>query len=478
MKTELVDLSPTRKEIKIEIEADAVRAAYDTATARYAQLATVPGFRRGHAPPSVVRTRFKDKIRGEVLQELVPQAVQDAIGEHGLNVIGEPELHLDNAEELTNFGSGPISLHVHVEVLPEVTLGSYKGLEAGRRTRPVRDEDVERVIGGLREASATLEPVEDRGAELGDTVTVNFHGKFVEEPDAEDVNVEDVDVELGGAGVQQEFTDNLVGVRPDEERTFAVSYPEDFTSKGLAGKRVEYVGAVTAVRRKELPEVDDEWAKSLGDEFESLEDLRRKVREDLEKRAGVESDNRVRGQVMRRLVEAHPFEVPQTLSEHQANQRLQEAVRDMMGRGIDPRAQEINWDGVREQLKAQAEFDVRGSMLLEMIADEENIEVSDEEIEAEINSIAEASRQAPEQVRAALTKQGGTTSIADRLRNRKALDLIVENARVTDEEWRDESEEEAEAGAAARDSAAGPEPAEQQSEAGDETRAQSSSPKA
>ena len=472
MKTELVDLSPTRKEIKIEIEADAVRAAYDTATSRYAQLATVPGFRRGHAPPSVVRTRFKDKIRSEVLQELVPQAVQDAIAEHGLNVIGEPELHLDNAEELANFGAGPISLHVHVEVLPEVTLGNYKGLEAGRRTRPVRDEDVERVIEGLREASATLEPVEDRGAELGDTVTVNFQGKFVEAPEEEDINVEDVDVELGGAGVQQEFTDNLVGVKPDEERTFAVNYPPDFSSKGLAGKQVEYVATVTAVRLKELPEADDEWAKSLGDEFESLEDLRVKVREDLEKRASVESDNRVRGEVMRRLVEAHPFEVPQTLSEHQANHRLQEAVRDMMGRGIDPRAQEINWEGVREQLKAQAEFDVRGSMLLEMIADEEKIEVSDEEIEAEINSIAQASRQAPEQVRAALTKEGGATSIADRLRNRKALDLIVENARVTDEEWRDDSEETEQS--AARENASGPEPAEQTSET-NEAQARSSS---
>jgi trigger factor len=341
----------------------------------------------------------------------------------------------------------PIRLHVHVEVLPEVTLGNYKGLEAGRRTRPVRDEDVERVIEGLREASATLEPVEDRGAELGDTVTVNFHGKFVEAPEEEDISVEDVDVELGGAGVQQEFTDNLLGVRPDEERTFTVSYPDDFTSKGLAGKRVEYVATVTAVRRKELPEVDDEWAKSLGEEFESLADLRVKVREDLEKRASVESDNRVRGEVMRKLV--------------QANHRLQEAVRDMMGRGIDPRAQEINWDGVREQLKAQAEFDVRGSMLLEMIADEEQIEVSDEEIEDEINALAQASRQAPEQVRAALTKQGGTTSIADRLRNRKALDLIVDNARVTDEEWRGEAEEDAEA---APRSASGPESAGQASE--------------
>ncbi len=148
---------------------------------------------------------------------------------------------------------------------------------------------------------------------------------------------------------------------------------------------------------------------------------------------------------MRKLVDAHPLEMPQTLIEHQTNQRLESVVRDMMGRGIDPRTRELNWEGVREQLKAQAEFDVKGSLLLERIADEENIEVTNEEIQSEIASIAEASRQAPEQVRAALTKQGGERSIADRLRNRKALDFIVQNANVRDEEWREEAEEMSEA---------------------------------
>jgi trigger factor len=371
-------------------------------------------------------------------------------------------------------GTEPISVHVHVEVLPEVTLGEFKNLEAGRRMRPVGDEDVARVIEGLREASASLQPVEDRGAEIGDTATVNFQGKFIDAPEEEDIKVDDVDIELGGAGVQEEFTNNLLGVKADEEKSFTVDYPEDFTSKGLAGKKVEYTATVTAVRRKELPEMDDEWAKSLGEEFESLEGLREKVREDLVKRAGVESDNRVRSEVMRKLVEAHPFEVPQTLSEHQANNRLEAAVRDMIGRGIDPRGQEINWDGVREQLKAQAEFDVRGSLLLEKIAEQENLEVTDEEIEAEINSIAEGSRQSPEQVRAALTKQGGTTSIADRLRNRKALDLIVENARLTDEEWREDMPEDEGDALPAEDASA--EGAEQsKSEAKDETLTQSSS---
>jgi trigger factor len=477
MKTELIDVSPTRKEIKVEIETDAVRAAYDRVSDRYAQHATVPGFRPGHAPREVVRTRFKDKIRGEVLQELVPQAISDAIAKHALDVIGQPDIHLDNSEGLGKLGAEPISVHVHVEVLPEVELGEYKGLGAARRVRPVTDEDVDRVIESLREASASLQPVEDRGAEIGDTVLVNFHGKFVEMPEEEDITADEVDVELGGPGVQQEFIDNLLGVKADEEKTFTVDYPADFTSKGLAGKKVEYTAKVVAVRRKELPEVDDEWAKSLGEEFETLENLREKVREDLQKRASVEAENHVRGEVMKKLVEAHPFEVPQTLSEHQANQRLEAAVRDMMGRGFDPRGQEIDWEGWRDSLKAQAEFDVRGSMLLEKIADQEKIEVADEEVEAEISEIAASSRQTPEQVRVALTKQGGTTSIADRLRNRKALDLIVENASVTDEEWREETSAEDDT-SASQDSSASPEQTEQKSEASDERDAQSSSSEA
>ncbi len=445
MKTELTDVSPTQKEIKIEIEGDAVRASYDHITDRYAKLANVPGFRRGHTPTSVIRTRFRDEIRGEVLRELVPQAIQDAIQENALNVIGEPDIHLENSEGLKLDGSEPVRLHAHVEVLPEVELGEYKNLEAARRTRPVTGEDVERVIEGLREASAALQPVEDRPSQAGDTVTVDVHGVFVDEPEAEPINVTEVDVVLDGEGVQEEFTDNLTGVSVDEVKTFTVNYPEDFTSKGLAGKSVEYSAKITAVRVKELPELDDEWARSLGEEYESLEILRGKVEEDLHNRSRHEAEQRMRGEVMSKLVEAHPFEVPPSLVEYQADQLLESVARDMMMRGIDPRGQEASfWQSAREQLKPQAVRDLRGSMLLESIADKENIAVSDEEIEAEIKALAEASRRTTEQVRDALTKQGGERSIADRLRNRKALDLVVENARVTDEEWREELPEEEE----------------------------------
>lgn len=441
MKTEFVDVSPTRKEIKIEIEPAAVRETYDRVSDKYAKHARVPGFRPGHAPRAVVRTRFKNEIRAEALQELVPEAVNLAINKHELHALGEPDVQLDNTEALEKFGEEPISVKVNVEVLPKVDLGDYKGLEAVRRTQPITDTNVDGMLEALRETSAAMQPVEDRGAALGDTVTVNVDGRFVDNPEEENIKAEDVEVTLGGKGVQQEFTDNLIGVKADDEKTFVVDYPADFSSKGLAGKKVEYTAKVTAVRVKELPEVDDEWARSMGEDFDSLTALRAKIREDLEKRARQEADHRLRAELMRKLLEGHRFEVPQSLVDHQTTYRLESVVRDMIGRGVDPRNQEINWDGAREELKVQAEEDVRGSMLLEQIAEEEKIEVSNEEIEEEIAAIAASSRQSVEQVRSVLTKEGGERSIANRLRNRKALDLLVENARVTDEEWREETAE-------------------------------------
>jgi len=442
MKTEVVDVSQTRKELKIEIEAEQVRAEFEHVAGEYARAATVPGFRKGHAPVAVVRKRFKKEISADVLQRLVPQAVEQAINESGLDVIGQPDVHLE-PENVEDLGQGPVSLHAHVEVFPDVALGEYKGLEAARRVRPVTEEDVESVIDNLREASAALQPVEDRASEEGDTVTADIQGRYLEPPSEEEINAEDVDIVVGGDGVLAAFTENLTGVRPDEVRTFTVAYPEDFSAKGLAGKTIEYTATVTAVRRKELPEVDDEWVKSLGEEgVDTVERLRERVRENLTKNAEGESEHRMRDEVLDRLLERHQFEVPETIVSYQANQMLQATLRDMMRRGLDPRGEDVNWEALRELITHRASENVRGSMLLERVAEAEQIEVTGEEIEAEIQAVAEGMQQSVEQVRAALTKQGGERSIADRLRNRKALDLLVRHANVRDEEWREEEEEE------------------------------------
>jgi trigger factor len=441
MKTELIDHSPTRKELKIEIEPAEVRAEYDRVSQQLAGTVNVPGFRKGHAPVSVIKTRFKNEIRGEVVQNLVPRAINEAINEKQLNVIGEPDIHLDPNAGLDKLGDAPLAIHAHVEVMPDVTLGEYKGLEVARRVRPVTDETVEKMIEELREQSASLQPVEDRGAQEGDTVTVNFSGKYIEPPAEEDIKAEDVDVVVGGDGVLQDFTDQLTGTRADDAKTFRVKYPEDFSSKGLAGKEIEYTANVTAVRRKELPEMDDEWAKSFGEEgIETVASLREKLREQLEERARFESDHRLRDELMTKLTGAHEFELPDTLVEYQSRRLLETTVRDMAQRGMDPRQSGVNWEGMQGMFRARAEDDLRSSMLLERVADAENIEPSDEEINQEIEAIAAASRQTAEQVRAALTKQGGERSIADRLRHRKALDLLVENAKISDEEWREDEE--------------------------------------
>ena len=435
MKTELIDVSPTRKEINIEIDPEQVKSEFDRISQQYSKAATVPGFRPGHAPTSVVRTRYKSEIRSEVLRELVPNAVSDAIVEHKLAVLGEPDVKFDNAEVLERLGEEPLKLKVTVEILPEIKLDTYKGLEATRLKRPITDDDVNHMIDSLRDASASLQPVEDRASQLGDTVTINATGKIIDEPEAEEIKVDDVEVVLGGPGVIEQFTENLTGVKPDDTRTFTVDYPADYNAKGLAGKKVEYAAEVTAVRQKELPEFDDEWARSLGGDFDSAETLKTRVREDLEARSAADSDRRLRDQVIRKLIDAHQFEVPQSLIEEQTNQRLQDVARQMMSRGVDPNNQELNWQAAAEEMRGQAEGDVRATMLLEKIAEAENITVSDEEVEAEIQAIADASRQPLMQVRAALTKDGGKRSIAHRLRNRKALEFLVENAQITDGEW-------------------------------------------
>ena len=442
MKTELIDVSPTRKEIKIEIEPAQVRSAFDTVSQKYSKEANVPGFRPGHAPTSVVRTRYKSEIRSDVLRELLPHAVHEAIVEHSLAALGEPEVEFDNTQDINPSLEQPLNLTVRVEVLPEIKLDTYKGLEATRRKRPITDEDVQKMIDGLRDASASLQPVEDRASEIGDTVTINARGNYVDDPEAEEVKVDDVEVVLGGPGVMEEFTENLTGVKPDDTRTFTVEYGADYNTEGLAGKKIEYKAEVTAVRRKELPDLDDEWAKSLGEEFESLDALKTKVREDLEARSTAESDRQMRDDVIRKLLDANKFEVPESLVAHQTNHRLQGLAREMIGRGVDPRNEKLDWEGARDAMKVQAEDDVRVSMLLEKIAETENITVSEEEVAIEIDAIATATRQSIMAVRASLTKEGGDRSIAHRVRNRKALDLLIDNAQITDAEWTETKEAE------------------------------------
>ena len=440
MKSELKEISPTQKEIHLEIDAASLKEAYGKVSQKYARGANVPGFRKGYAPLDVVRLRYKEEIQNEVLQQIVPAKVTEAIEEHNLQPLAEPHLHIDDAENITVNGSKPIGLHVHVEVMPDVPVPKYEGLEVTRRVKPVEDSEIEDLIANRLSQEAALIPVEGRASEIGDTVIADLEGVFDDDPGADPIKAENLEVVLGDEVIEKAFTENLVGVREDDEKEFTVSYPEEFSSPALAGKTVHYKAKIKSVGRSETPDLNDEWAKSLDEGYESLDDLRSKLRADLETYAGSDADARVRNNAIAKLIEENAFEVPKTLIENQARNLLNNFARDLQQRGVDLNTVDNNFiEMAYHQMQTQAERDVRGAMLLEKVAEAENVEVTKEEVEEEIGKMAEYYRTTPDEVRESLKRQGGENSIENNLRTRKSIEALIAKAKVAEGEWIDET---------------------------------------
>lgn len=453
MKSEIKEISPTQKEIHLQIDADVVKAAYGKASQKYVKNANIPGFRKGFAPLDVVRMRFKEEIKSEVLQIVVPDAVTAAIQEHDVHPLAEPQLHLEDHENVKVNGSVPISLHVHIEVMPEIPTPKYDNIEVTRRVKPVLDGEVEDLIAERLQKEATLIPVEGRKSEIGDTVIADLEGKFDDAPDADPIRAEDLEVELGGEHIEKSFTENLVGVEQDEEKEFTVSYPAEFSSEALAGKTVHYRAKIKSVGKSEVPELNDDWAKSLDEGYKSLKDLRTRLKADLVKYAEADADARLRNNAIAKLIENNAFEVPGVLIENQARNLLNNFAQDMQQRGVDlnkvdPQFVEMAYGNMRQQ----AERDVRGAMLLDKVADLEKVEVAESEIEEELTKMAEYYRTTNEEIRQSLEKQGGSIeNIHNNLKTRKSIEAVIAKAKITEGEWIDEAVAEADAQVAAEE---------------------------
>ena len=442
MKSELIEVSPTQKEIKLQLEPDALKEVYASVSQKYAKGATVPGFRKGYAPLDVVRMRYRDEIKNDVLQQVLPSKVAEAIQEHNLSPLTEPHLHIENVDSVKVNGSEPIGLHVHVEVMPEISMPKYEGIEVTRTVRPVPDSEIDSLIQNRLKEHAVLIPVEDRASEVGDVVIADLEGKFDDDPEGEPITADALEVELGGGNIEAAFTENLAGVRPDDEKEFAVTYPKDFSSTALAGRTVHYKAKIKSVGRTELPELNDEWAQSLDEGYESLADLRKRLRTDLEVYSAADADARVRNDAIARLIEENSFEVPATLVENQARNLLNNFAQDLHQRGVDlNRVQSDFINMAFEQMKTQAARDVRGAMLLEKIAEAENVEVIEAEVEEELLRLADQYRSTPEEIRDSLNKQGGENTIRNNLRTRKSIEALVAKAKVVEGEWKEPSGE-------------------------------------
>ena len=412
-----------------------------TFVTKYAKGVTLPGFRTGMAPVEQVRLRYKEDIQNEVLRTLLPDKIEEAIRTLDLHPLSEPQVHVENYDNLKVNGSEPLRIHVHVEVMPEIPSPEYKGLEAVRRVRPLRDGELEGIIEERRQGHSTLIPVEGRKSEEGDTVLVDLEGTFADDPNAEPIRAEDLEITLGDEMIEKSFSENLLGVQEDDEKEFTVSYPDDFSSPALAGKTVTYKAKVKSLGTVELPEADDDWAQSLDEGFASMAELREKLGRDLEAVAKADADARVRTELINSLIEKHDFEIPPTLIEAQARNLLNNFAQDLAGRGVDLNKVEKEFVQMAyNQMRSQAEKDVRGAMLLERIAEMEKIEISDEEVNEELMRIAEHYRVSPDEVRASLAQQGGDANIVNNLRTRKAVEAIVNHAKISDEEWVDENQ--------------------------------------
>jgi trigger factor len=426
----VVDVSPVKKDLTIEVAVEEVKAEFEKTYQAYAQYVRVPGFRPGKVPRDILKQRFANDVKDEVLKRLLPHALEHAITDHNLRVIGEPQIADVSFAEGT-----PLRFRASLEVLPDVELKEYKGLQVTKRVRQVTDEDVENVLNHWRERSAEFVSVEDRPAQASDFVSVNLLGKYVDPQgpqEEEGLQADDVQIELGAEGVQAAFNEHLTGVQAGEVREFRVAYPEDFTSQGLAGKTLDFTATVVAVRQKEVPEADDEFAKQFGEEYNSIQQLREQIRKDLEQSAENEADARLRDAVLDKLLEAYEFQVPDVLIEQQAKDRLRSFIYRLASSGLPPEVTKtINWEERLGEERIMAVKDVRAALIVGQIGEVEKIRVTNAEIDVEIARMAAGSGMTAEALKARLTKEDELPSIQNRLHYDKVLGFVVNNADVT-----------------------------------------------
>jgi len=411
-----------RRELDLEIPADEVSKAMERVAKEFARLARVPGFRPGKAPIPLIKKRFAEDIKGEVLQTLVPQRVEKAVAEQKLTPVSQPQV--DKVEY--NEGQ-PVKFRASFEVLPEFALGNYKNLEIEMPEMQITDERVAETLAEMQQRAATFTPVEGRAVENDDFVQVKLHG--TPEGGGDPLQADSVLCHVGAEETMEPFNENLRGANAGDHKNFDVEYPADYPDAKLSGKKFHYSVDVLGVKTKTLPEINDEFAKDVSDAA-SLEELKKKIRESLEHERDHRQKELQREKVLAELVKLHAFPVPDSLVEHQMDVRLERVVRSLAQQGVDPRAVNVDWVSLRRRQEERARDDVKAELVVDRIATEEQIDVTEEELQHELEHVASHGGESAEAIRARLTKQGALDRMKAKLRSDKTVDWLAQNARV------------------------------------------------
>ncbi len=424
MKTEFADLSETRKSVAVEIPSDIVDAQIDRVARSYSRQARIPGFRQGKVPATLIKKRFREQILHDVAHDLIPRAIDEVLRERGLEPVDTPDVKdvsLDEGQALTFTAT--------FETLPPIDPGPLNTLALRRPAVTLEDNAVEATMTQLQNRAARFEPVEGRAVDDGDTVTLDVDRKATAEGEKDDHH-HDVVVEIGAKANPPGFDDNLKGLEPGAGKSFTIHYPDDYAVKELAGTSMDYSVKVKDIRKRVLPALDDEFAKDLG-EFDTLDALRARIQQDLEREAEQEADRNLRGSLLKELAARVGVDIPDSLVERELDRRTEEFARRLMDQKIDPRRANIDWDQFRDSQRDASRESVKSALVLDEISRRENVTVSEEEIDKDVAQYAERSGLTPAAVRARLEKEGALSRIAAGLRREKTIDYVLSQAQVT-----------------------------------------------
>jgi trigger factor len=410
------------REMVLDIPAEEVSKAFRSVTRNYQKYAKLPGFRPGKVPEAVVKRRFVNEIRKDVIDGLLPDRFSKGVQELGIKPVGQPQV-----TELTVEDGQPLHVKAVFEYIPDFSIEGYDQVVVEKPSVEVTEEEFQHEIEQLRESRATVEPVEeDRPLVDGDWAEISYSGHVVDDAEAAPISGENSLVEIGGKDTVEAFTQALRGAKPGQELKAEVIYPADYGEAKLQGKTVTYEVTVKAIKKRTLPEMNDEFAKELG-AYESLADLETRVREHMtsRKRRGVEAETK--DKLFAQLVEKYQFPVPESLVQSQIDARLERGLRALAAQGMNPdQMRNLDFGRLRTAQRDSAVAEVKAHLLLDRIAEKEGVTVSDEELDQELQMAALQSREPYETLRQRLTEDGGLARIREQLKREKTASVLYE----------------------------------------------------
>ena len=407
-----------KRSVEIEIPLEEVERARERVTNSIKQRVRLPGFRPGKAPVSMIQSRFEGEIRNEVLELLLPQAFRDRVQKEELKVVGQPDI-----SDLKFEPGQPIRFKAQFEIAPEFELGEYRGIPVKYEEPTVTDEEIDKRLEAMRENKAEYPNLDPRPIENGDYVLVHLKSlSGLAEPIDQDVQIQ-----VGGEDTLPAFNEILIGISPDETKQVDITYPDDYGQERLAGKTVSFDLTPKFIRKKELPALDDEFARDLGD-YQTLDELKDAVRKTIFHEKQYVTQQAAKEELIDKLIERNDFPVPDAYIDKQIENQVRMQLRDLAGRGIDPNTIKLDWEKVKENQRDKAIRNVKASLLLEKISEREGMHATKDEVDREVQRVARQEREAVPVTRARLEKEGALARIASHIQTEKTLHFLFEQA--------------------------------------------------